>query len=398
MKAWWVAAAAVAVAAVRGQGFSSSGNDYPVEDAKENGPMSQEVAFTGRGNPTEGLDDANLVVGIISPTRNFKQRASVRASWVQLQSMHDPKLNRLAPTVKRNMAVRFVVGDSSEDAEISSALDVEMEKYNDIVRVTIPFGEGYRKAGEFLKWTHSTYNYQWVFLTKDDSFVRLDKLYGYMEQLGTEKVYVGKVIADRPVSRILDSRTPFSMYPPFVSTAGIGLSRDLVDIAVNNLPQLSYPIAEDNGYDVAIGNWFSGMTITPINNDRFHIGHDGCDKEMLVQGLVEPAEMKETFINTVKGVPCHGNPFKKIVNQAERDSALSSNEAASQVLLSTEEVREDDGGDDEEGDGYFAREMNSNGRQDDDAMATQMNFDLKRVGNEGIVVDDMLLKKNFDMN
>merc|ERR1712151_1302156 len=76
------------------------------------------------------------------------------------------------------MSVRFVVGDT-EDAAMNDQLSKEMMKYNDLIRV--PCSEDnmegvVKKSGEFLKWAHATYDYQWAFLTKDDSFVRLDRL------------------------------------------------------------------------------------------------------------------------------------------------------------------------------------------------------------------------------
>jgi len=323
----------------------------------------------------------------MSSPSDFMERSAVRASWVQLQSMHDPKLNRLEPWIKRDMAVRFVVGDM-EDPSMNGLLSNEMEKYNDMIRVPCREStEAVKKPGEFLKWAHATYNYKWAFITQDDSFVRLDTLLPYLEQLGTEKVYVGKVIADRPVARALDSTTPFKIYPPFVSGVGMGLSRDLVDIVVNNLPQLKYPLDVAGSSDVAMGNWFSGMTVTPINDARFHDTHEGCDKDMIVQGFVNPDVMKDTFINLVKGIPCHSHPFKKRTDKTEENT---------ESLLSLSEGMGDDNEDNAES--GFAQQMNSNPRADDDLIAKQMNFDLNRAAKEGIDVDEELTRKSFDMH
>ena len=87
--------AALLVGVTVGQaGFSPNANDYTVESA-ESGPLSQEVAFRGIATPWEDLPVANMVVGVLSSAGNAVERQAVRTSWAQLQSLTDPKLNRL---------------------------------------------------------------------------------------------------------------------------------------------------------------------------------------------------------------------------------------------------------------------------------------------------------------
>lgn len=294
--------------------------------------MTLEVAFKGKGEPWANLPVANLVVAVNSPPSHFEQRSAVRASWAQLQSLTDPKLNRISVADKASMVVRFVIGDT-DDPTMAALLKSESDKYHDIVRVPVKetVTTSMKKNGEFLKWAHVTYNYDWAFMCMDDSFVRIDKVLAELTKLGKEKVYFGKVVSDRPVLRSEDSSTPFRVYPPYVSEVGIGLSHDLADFVVNNIDQLAYPVASPSGAGIAMGNWFSGTTITPVDTERIHINHEGCDKQMLVQGNVRPAVMKETFINLVKGVPCHANPFRPV------QSTPPSQVEVSPVLLSVQE-------------------------------------------------------------
>lgn len=317
-------------AVVHGQ-FNPSSNDYPLENG-DDGPMTLEVAFKGKGEPWADLPVAGLVVAVNSPPSHFEQRSAVRASWAQLQSLTDPKLNRISVTDKASMVVRFVIGET-DDPIMADLLKQESDKYHDIVRVPVKetIVTSMKKNGEFLKWAHVTYNYDWVFMCQDNSFVRIDKLLAELTKYGKEKVYFGKVVSDRPVLRSEDSVTPFRVYPPYVSEVGIALSHDLADFVVSNIDQLAYPIAAPSGAGIAMGNWFSGTTISPINTDRIHTDYEGCDKNMLVQGNVMPAVMKETFINLVKGVPCHANPFRPVSTVEQPQVLLSLKEGGDEA-------------------------------------------------------------------
>lgn len=289
--------------------YSETANSYPVES--KSAPLSMEVAFRGKGEPWEELPLANLMVGVKSLPQSAAARQAVRTTWMQLQSLSDPKLNRIQLGAKAGMVVRFIVGDTDDPATADS-LQQEQDKYHDIVRVplTQKRDDTLKMAGEFLKWAHVTYNYRWAFITKDDSFVRLDKLLLYLESLGTEKVYAGKLTTDEPVIRSLDSDTPHRTYKPYADPTGYALSHDVADFVVNNFERLKFPVLQTYGAEsIAMGNWFSGTVVTPVNNDHIHPEFDGCDKSMLVQGGVDPDMMRETFINLVKGVPCHGHPF-----------------------------------------------------------------------------------------
>eukprot|EP00298_Acanthocystis_sp_HF-20_P002748 c13130_g1_i1.p1 GENE.c13130_g1_i1~~c13130_g1_i1.p1 ORF type:complete len:437 (-),score=172.45 c13130_g1_i1:94-1362(-) len=283
--------------------FSPSANQYPVE-AAANGPIKQEIVFTAEAVPPP-LPSASIIIGVVSAPHHTEERDAVRSSWVQLQSLTDPKLNHLTLEQKQQIVIRFIIGEA-HDQTTEELISGESLKYHDIVRV--PVYEDYfnltLKTGEFMKWAVSSYNFNWIFKCDDDSFVRIDKLLETLMEAGTNSVYLGKIWTGTPIDSRVDKYTPWSKYARFAAGAGYALSHDLAEYIVRNYDHLhKWPME-----DVAVGMWISPLKVNYIDHPHFHSLPEGCDRDMIVQNPANPKVMRETFFHTTNGVPCHATP------------------------------------------------------------------------------------------
>jgi len=266
------------------------------------------VVRNADGVKRDDLPSANLVVGIMSAPNHFAEREALRASWIQFQSLTDPKLNKLTLDEKKGIAVRFIIGNSPGVSSVENAVELESQTFHDIVRV--PVTESYfnltTKTSEFFKWVNSAYKYKWALKCDDDSFVRIDLL---LEELlnrykNTDRLYMGKIWSGTPTDRRIDNQTPWKQYPPFAAGAGYVLSADLISYVVRNLDALyTYPLE-----DVAVGSWIAALKVNYVDHPHFHSLPEGCDRDMIVQNPANLTVMKETFFNAVKGIPCHNKP------------------------------------------------------------------------------------------
>jgi len=111
-------------------------------------------------------------------------------------------------------------------------------------------------------------------------------------------------IRGTPVDRRVDKHTPWHEHHRFAAGAGYVLSHDLVSFIVRNYDDLfKFPLE-----DVAVGSWISGLDVNYVDHPHFHSLPEGCDRAMIVQNPANPEVMRETFYNSVKGIPCHAKP------------------------------------------------------------------------------------------
>jgi len=287
--------------------LDSSASEYPIQ-GQDQAPLTKDVIFTVNdmsNSAKNQLPYANVVIGIISAPYHFQEREAVRDSWLQFLSLTDPKLNKLTLEDKKSAVVRFIIGES-DSSSIESQLAREALKYHDIVRV--PVKESYfnltLKTGEFLKWADATYKFDWAMKCDDDSFVRLDLLLQDLKQRQPSRTYIGKMWTGTPVDRRVDSWTPWAQYHTFAAGAGYVLSSDLVAFITRNYDQLVKISMED----VAVGTWLSGVELSYVDHPHFHSLPEGCDNLMIVQNPANITVIRETFFNSVKGIPCHAQP------------------------------------------------------------------------------------------
>jgi len=283
--------------------YNPSANQYPAEGSGS-GPIQKQIVFATVETPAP-LPVANIVIGVISSPNHLIQRNAVRSSWVQLQSITDPKLYTLSFDEKQKIVIRFVIGMTNDDG-LEGEIAGEVTKYNDIIRV--PVVENYfnltLKTGEFFKWAVASYNFTWIFKCDDDSFVRIDKLLETLTIAGSTQVYLGKMWNGTPIDSRVDRFTPWGEYAMFAAGAGYALSYDLVSYIVRNYEALhKWPME-----DVAVGMWLSDIVVNYYDNPHFHSLPEGCDKEMIVQNPASPSVMRQTFFNSMNGVPCHTTP------------------------------------------------------------------------------------------
>jgi len=289
--------------------FDRSATEYPIEAANQP-PLVETKLFkvvkNADGIIRDDLESANLVIGIMSAPAHFDERNALRQSWIQFQSLTDPKLNTLSISEKKSIVIRFIIGDSTPT--IDTVLQSESATYRDIVRV--PVTESYfnltLKTAEFFKWVQNSYRYKWAMKCDDDSFVRVDLVLQELLQKyrNTERLYMGKIWVGTPADRRIDSQTPWKQYPPFAAGAGYVLGADLVSYVTRNLDMLfKFPLE-----DVAVGSWIAALRVTYVDHPHFHSLPEGCDRAMLVQNPANITVMKQTFFNAVKGIPCHNKP------------------------------------------------------------------------------------------
>jgi galactosylxylosylprotein 3-beta-galactosyltransferase len=284
-----------------------SATEYPIEASNEP-PIVESKLFKvvkSADGVKKELSPASLVVGIMSSPSHFSEREALRSSWIQFQSLTDPKLNSLSVEEKQSMVIRFVIGDT-RSSSTEAAIQRESFVNHDIIRV--PVAESYfnltLKTGEFFKWADSTYAYKWIMKCDDDSFVRVDLILQDLLKRNTPMLYMGKIWTGTPVDRRIDSHTPWKQHHPFAAGAGYILSADLVSFIIRNYDALyKFPLE-----DVAVGSWISALKVNYVDNPHFHSLPEGCDKDMLLQNPADIRVMKETFFNSVKGIPCHAKP------------------------------------------------------------------------------------------
>jgi len=246
------------------------------------------------------------VVGIMSSPAHFEERQAIRESWIQFQSLTDPKLNSLTIAEKKSIVIRFIIGDVLDSPATEAALQTESFDNRDIIRV--PVVESYfnltLKTGEFFKWADASFRYRWVMKCDDDSFVRVDLLLQELLQRSSSNLYMGKIWTGTPVDRRIDAHTPWRQHPSFAAGAGYVLSSDLVSFIIRNYDGLyKYPLE-----DVAVGSWIAALKMDVVDHPHFHSLPEGCDRDMLVQNPANVTVMKQTFFNAVKGIPCHAKP------------------------------------------------------------------------------------------
>eukprot|EP00299_Pterocystis_sp_00344_P005707 c17448_g1_i1.p1 GENE.c17448_g1_i1~~c17448_g1_i1.p1 ORF type:complete len:420 (-),score=83.02 c17448_g1_i1:41-1300(-) len=281
--------------------------EYPIE-AQGKPPLTSSVLFVTNdldADRRNALPPATLVVGVMTAPHHFDEREAVRSTWMQFQSLTDPKLNNLSVEEKQGIIVRFIIGTPSS-ATLEPLLVQESLKYHDIVRV--PVLESYfnltLKTGEFLKWADATFNYKWAMKCDDDSFVRIDSLLEDLKTRPSEKFYMGKMWTGTPVDRRVDKHTPWHEHHRFAAGAGYVLSHDLVRFIVRNYDALfKFPLE-----DVAVGAWIAALDVNYVDHPHFHSLPEGCDRNMIVQNPASLQVMRETFYNSVKGIPCHATP------------------------------------------------------------------------------------------
>lgn len=195
--------------------------------------------------PSNCNEDVFLVIIVVSSSRNFEARKSIRSSWGK--SISEVKRFNSNST-RESFQVFFVVGGDEVNDE---RVEKEAEQYGDILRGN--FMDTYVqnelhtvKTLLGLKWATSICNPQYILKVNSDSFVNVHETIKWLHSLGDssqpdfkhkEGLYTGYCHSGgvRPVRNpqsayfISEDQWPGDLLPEYVSGVGIVLSRDVAE-------------------------------------------------------------------------------------------------------------------------------------------------------------------------
>lgn len=200
--------------------------------------------------PFKCNEDAFLIIVVISSSRNFEARKSIRSSWGKSIS----EVRRFDSNSSReSFQVFFVVGGDEENDE---RVEKEAEQYGDILRgnfmdIYVQNEQHTVKTLLGLKWATSICNPQYILKVNSDSFVNVHGTIKWLHSLGANSeadfnhikkgLYAGYCHRGvRPVRNPLsayfiseDQWSEFTL-PQYVSGVGILLSRDVAEKMANH--------------------------------------------------------------------------------------------------------------------------------------------------------------------
>ena len=217
-------------------------------------------------------EDAFLIIIVVSSSRNFEARKSIRSSWGKRIS----EVRRFnSNSSLESFQVFFVVGGDEENDE---RVEKEAEQYGDILRGN--FMDTYVqnelhtvKTLLGLKWATSICNAQYILKVNSDSFVNVHETIEWLYSLGDNSeadfrhkkgLYTGYCHGGvRPV------RNPLSSYfisedqwsegtlPQYVSGVGIVLSRDVAEKMANHAREVIRKFKPLRCVKLNLSDWIS---------------------------------------------------------------------------------------------------------------------------------------------
>ena len=192
-------------------------------------------------------EDAFLIIIVVSSSRNFEARKSIRSSWGKSIS----EVQRFNSTPE-SFQVFFVVGGDEVNDE---RVEKEAEQYGDILRgnfmdIYVQNELHTVKTLLGLKWATSICNAQYILKVNSDSFVNVPETIKWLYSLGEdseadfkhkEGLYTGyRHSGVRPVRNplsaffISEDQWQEDTLPQYVSSVGIVFSHDVAEKMVNH--------------------------------------------------------------------------------------------------------------------------------------------------------------------
>lgn len=202
-----------------------------------------------------------LLVALPSAPKGFDKRHLVRETWFKKYQ------NTTLATI------RFVVGTLNLSDEIKNGLVAENKKYQDLIlleELLDSYGNLTRKTLYTFIWT--AYNIRFLYLLKcdDDTYPHLGRvLYELVSRRSIHGLYWGYFLKNAPVRREgkwADAQWSLGKYYiKFAIGGAYIISRDLINLLVNNALYLQFFINED----VAVGSWLAPFNIERKHDPRF---------------------------------------------------------------------------------------------------------------------------------
>lgn len=193
--------------------------------------------------PSNCNEDAFLIIIVVSSSKNFEARKSIRSSWGKKTISEVQRFN--SNSTRESFQVFFVVGGDEVNDE---RVEKEAKQYGDILRGN--FMDTYVQNEQHtvktllgLKWATSICNPQYILKVNSDSFVNVHETIKWLYSLGDSSepvfkhkqgLYTGYCHGGvRPVRNpqsaffISEDQWPGDLLPVYVSSVGIILSRDV---------------------------------------------------------------------------------------------------------------------------------------------------------------------------
>lgn len=173
-----------------------------------------------------------LFIAITTDHKNFEARQAVRNTWLQF------------PKIPNWEAYFFVM--QSPNSSLQRQLEEEAKEYKDIV--ILPYLETYSnltlKTLSLMEWIDKNINATFIFKSDDDAYVNVPRLVLWLLKKPTQKFYTGGVNRNSKPVRIKGHKWyvsydeyPYKYYPDYCIGNGYVISRDLVSVLGNCLPE-----------------------------------------------------------------------------------------------------------------------------------------------------------------
>lgn len=128
------------------------------------------------------VEGRKLLIGIITTAQRYERRSILRA-------LYAPFLP-LAPLID----LRFVIAKDTMDDYFNTVVEMEQERYNDIIYLEIDENMNSGKTYHYLKHVYdkmSHLKYSFVFKADDDTFIHLPHLFQRFQHFPTDSTYWG---------------------------------------------------------------------------------------------------------------------------------------------------------------------------------------------------------------
>ena len=192
---------------------------------------------------------------------------------------------------------RFVLGTSSVDSDALKRLQVESDRYGDMIflpTVTDSLFTLTQRTLDGFKHAIQHFKFEYVLKCDDDTFVDVLRLASEVHnEHNGGRLYWGMFRGQGKVLSIGTYRethwSTCNKYLPYALGGGYVLSRDIAELLVENRPCLMQYKCED----VAIGAWLSPYNIARKHDARFNTASytRGCKPPYLISHKVSTAEM-----------------------------------------------------------------------------------------------------------
>lgn len=291
-------------------------------------PPTADPTVANRTNQTDSRISFPFVVLVISARENAERRRVIRETWasghknvffvvsepcrIPMEHRSDGAVCKAWPaTLNKTISPTLITLWEKQEKELLE----EHAQYGDIVFASEP--ESYRglvhKLKEALDWAVQRTTAQWMLKADDDTFVRVDSVARYLQQLTpSNPTIVGRIVVGAPVwktGKWADPHYKPAKYPPWpMGSCGYAVSRPIAEYVSLEKDNLY----EYQGEDTSLGIWLNESAIKENitwHNSRAFVNEGKCeDPNALVIGhLIDPPKMRKCYdvLDETTNLPDH---------------------------------------------------------------------------------------------